>query len=109
MRQLMPFLACLMVLLVNWSAMAHVAEESGGRLAGLEFVAHAPGDGDEVPTDSDNGLPHHHSICHGHDAGAPQVEVAEPGYACAASLRGAPVLFVLTPSDQNVALRPPQA
>lgn len=73
MRTLLPLLACLMLALAGFSGMAHAAEVAGGSLSGVELVVHTPGDGDEVPADGDNGMPHHHSPCHGHDAGTTPV------------------------------------
>lgn len=73
MRKLLPLLACLMLVLTGFAGMAHAAEAAGGSVFGVELTVHAPGDGDEVPADSDNGLPHHHNACHGHDVGAPAI------------------------------------
>ncbi|KQM85157.1 hypothetical protein ASE67_15965 [Sphingomonas sp. Leaf23] len=81
MRALMPFLACLMLVLAGWSAMAHAAEPTGGRAAGIELSLHQPGDGDEVPGDGDNALPHHHNGCHAHDLGTPAMAVAVQAHA----------------------------
>ncbi|WHO38875.1 hypothetical protein PMI04_020445 [Sphingobium sp. AP49] len=109
MRRLLPIIALMMLALTGWSAMAHVAEETGGKIAGVEIVTHAPGDGDEVPADSDNGLPHHHISCHGHDVGAPLfpatalVHGFEPAHPSGFDARA------LLAADENVALRPPQA
>ncbi|MCW2395789.1 hypothetical protein [Sphingobium sp. B8D3C] len=71
MRKLLPLLACLMLVLSGFAGMAHAAEAVGGSVLGAELTVHAPGDGDEVPADSDNGLPHHHNPCHGHHVGTP--------------------------------------
>ncbi|SEM99371.1 hypothetical protein SAMN05192583_1779 [Sphingomonas gellani] len=109
MRKLLPFLACLMLVLTGWSAMAHAAEEAGGRLAGVELVVHAPGDGDEVPADGDNGLPHHHSICHGHDLGVPPLALAEACRPVTAGLPGGRPTRMLTATEESVAQRPPRA
>lgn len=75
MRHLLPFLACLMLVLTGWASMAHAAEVAGGSIAGIEFGIHTPGDADEVPGDDDNALPHHHATCHGHDVGTPATNV----------------------------------
>lgn len=73
MRKLLPLLACLMLVLTGFAGMVHAAEAAGGRMFGITLTVHAPGDGDEAPADSDNGLPHHHNSCHGHDVGTPAV------------------------------------
>ena len=109
MRRLLPLFACLMLLLSCLSAMAHVAEEAGGRVAGIELAFHAPGDGDEVPADKDNGMPHHHNICHGHDVGTPQMLASGSHFVRMAALIGTKSAPALRPAQQAVALRPPQA
>lgn len=105
----MPFLACLMLVLTNWSGMAHAAEASGGRIADIQFTVHLAGDGDEVPADGDNGLPHHHSICHGHDIGAPTSFLAPLLYVRELDVRCRRAPPTLVPADQSLLLRPPQA
>ncbi|WP_242416163.1 hypothetical protein [Sphingomonas panni] len=75
MRHLLPFLACLMLVLTGWASMAHAAEAAGGSIAGIEFGIHTRGDADEVVGDDDNALPHHHATCHGHDVGTPATNV----------------------------------
>src|SRR3546814_2880174 len=51
--------------------MAHAADLAGGSIAGVEFTIHTDGDIDQVSSDSDKNVPHHHNYCHGHDVGAP--------------------------------------
>ncbi|WP_420136771.1 hypothetical protein [Sphingomonas sp.] len=109
MRKLLPILACLMLVLTGWSGMAHAAEAAGGRIGSVAFTVHMPGDGDEVPGDSDNALPHHHGGCHGHDVGAPII-APPPTFYCvdkdAAPSCASPILAAISP---GVAARPPQA
>lgn len=106
---MLPFLVCLMLVLTGLSGMAHAAEAVGGSMAGIEFTAHAPGDGDEVPTDSDNGLPHHHASCHGHDVGTPAV----PPTPCALLFVSGPTGGLRAPAlldaVPGVMRRPPKA
>ncbi|HTU11875.1 MAG TPA: hypothetical protein VMG08_13370 [Allosphingosinicella sp.] len=53
-------------------AVSHAAELGGhGAEAAAGDWQHADGDHDEVPSDGDNNAPHHHSLCHGHEVGAP--------------------------------------
>jgi hypothetical protein len=108
-RRLLPFLACLMLVLTGWSGMAHAAEAAGGSMGGVEFTVHAPGDGDEVPADGDNALPHHHGICHGHDVGEP-ARTPSPSYDVTGGLipPGMPDRMLVA-ADGHVALRPPKA
>ena len=106
---LLPLFACLMLVLTGLSGMAHAAESVGGSMVGVEFSAHAPGDGDEVPADSDNGLPHHHNSCHGHDVGTPAVTPAPCEHQLASGPTGAPRGPALRDSVLGVLPRPPKA
>ena len=108
MRRLLPFLACLMLTLVSWSGMAHAAEGTAGSAAAYDFSVHAPGDGDEVPGDADNGLPHHHGACHSHDLGTPQIAFAQPVAAGGGQLRGSCRVMPLSPAADGVTPRPPR-
>ncbi|WP_334181450.1 hypothetical protein [Novosphingobium sp.] len=108
MRKLLPFLACLMLILVSWSGMAHAVEAAGGSDAGYDFSYHAPGDGDEVPGDADNGLPHHHGACHSHDLGTPSMTVVPPIAHSAGQVLEFRRSLPLDPTDGNVTPRPPR-
>lgn len=71
MRALLPFLACLMLVLTSLTSIAHATEAPDGGVSATEMAAwHSPGDADEVQGDPDKDTPHHHSICHGHDVAA---------------------------------------
>lgn len=73
MRLLLPFIACLMLVVTGLTSVAHATEMTPDlSVSAVELATcHAPGDVDEVPADSDRGYPHHHSICHGHDVAPP--------------------------------------
>jgi hypothetical protein len=71
MRSLLPYLACLMLLLTGLAGAAHAAEAAGGTLGGVTLSIHSDGDGDEAPADADSTVPHHHGACHGHDTAEP--------------------------------------
>ncbi|MDF7776745.1 hypothetical protein P1X14_15920 [Sphingomonas sp. AOB5] len=67
-------------------SIAHAAETAGGNEATeATHWLHGDGDEDQVPADSENGYPHHHNVCHGHDIAspakfcAPQLRVADTG------------------------------
>ncbi|SEJ90296.1 hypothetical protein SAMN05518849_11777 [Sphingobium sp. AP50] len=109
MRRLLPLFALIMLVLTGWSAMAHVVEEHGGKLADVDLVLHAPGDGDERPADNDSGVPHHHVSCHGHDLGASIVPADAQLHASVLTLHTGSQSRALLAADENVALRPPQA
>ena len=108
MRKLLPFLACLMLVLMTWAGMAHAAEARGVETSRIEMVTHASGDGDEVPADADKGYPHHHASCHEHHVNTPAVRAA----ATPASIVSAVPLPARSPAlsghDTKAALRPPQ-
>jgi hypothetical protein len=109
MRKLLPLLACLMLSLAGWSSMVHAAEATGDSVLEIGSSVHVSGDGDEVPADGDNGLPHHHGACHGHDLGTPMSAHAQIPYNREADQRGRRVPPALVAADQSVSLRPPQA
>jgi hypothetical protein len=72
MRALLPFFACLMLVIVSLTSVAHATEAPDGGVTSAEMAAwHSPGDSDERSGDPDNATPHHHSICHGHDLATP--------------------------------------
>jgi hypothetical protein len=108
-RAFLPLLTCLMLVLTSFSGMAHAADLAGGSIAGVEFTVHTAGDIDEVPSDADKNVPHHHNYCHGHDVGAPArttieythvLTMPKPTISASASLDG---------RTGMVHLRPPQA
>src|SRR3546814_13061228 len=70
-RAFLPLLTCLMLVLTSFSGMAHAADLAGGSIAGVESTIHTDGDIDQVPSDSDKNVPHHHNYCHGPHVGAP--------------------------------------
>jgi hypothetical protein len=109
MRKLVPFLACLMLVLTTWTGMAHAAEAGSVETSRIEMAAHAPGDGDEVPADADKGYPHHHASCHEHHVNTPTVRAATipASVAAAAPLPGPG--RTLSGHDTEADLRPPQA
>jgi len=109
MRKLLPLLACLMLVLTGFAGMAHAAEAAGGSVLGIEFTVHAPGDGDEVPADSDNGLPHHHNACHGHDVGTPATVIASQATLVTSDPERGHLSAPLPETRGSVLPRPPQA
>jgi hypothetical protein len=82
MRRILPLISALMLVLILWTgSAAHAAEAMECGVTTVEAAGHYEGDGDEVPADSNQGSPHHHSACHGHCA-------ALPGGAEGSSLHG---------------------
>lgn len=111
MHRLIVLFACLAVFLsLGTGSIAHVIEP----IACIDGVTaaetgHVDGDGDQVPSDSDKGYPHHHAGCHGHHV-ATAIEKAElllqDG---AGSLIRPSDALALAASAAGPALRPPQA
>lgn len=52
-------------------AMAHAAERFDCVPTTVEAAGHYDGDGDQFPSDPQQGVPHHHAGCSGHQLGAP--------------------------------------
>ncbi len=109
MRKLVPFLACLMLVLTTWAGMAHAAEVGGVETSRAEMLAHTPGDGDEVPADADKGYPHHHANCHEHHANTPTVRAAVSAIDVAATMPPRSRIHVLRGRTTEADLRPPEA
>ena len=107
-RKLVPFLACLMLVLTTWAGMAHAAEARGVEMSRTEMAAHAPGDGDEVPADADKGYPHHHASCHEHHVNTPTVRAAALPVSVASAIPQPVRSRALSGHDTEAALRPPQ-
>lgn len=108
-RKMLPFLACLMLMLTTWAGMAHAIELRGIEASQIDMASHVAGDGDEVPADADKGYPHHHASCHEHDVDAPvvgSVAVIEVHRANAPPIS---IDEALTSYLPDRALRPPQA
>jgi hypothetical protein len=108
-RTFLPFLTCLMLALTSFSGMAHAADLAGGSIAGVEFTIHTAGDIDEVPSDSDKNVPHHHNYCHGHDVGAPMRATIEHAHVLTAPKPTISASASLNGRTGMVDLRPPQA
>ncbi len=73
----MPYLARLLLCLcvaagLFVGSVAHAAERAGNGETDTAIAwLHADGSHEEVPADGDKNVPHHHSICHGHELAAP--------------------------------------
>ena len=109
MRKLVPFLACLMLVLTTWAGMAHAAEAGSVGTSRIEMAVHAPGDGDEVPADGDKGYPHHHASCHEHNVNTPIVRAATIPVSVASAVPLSVPSRTLSGHDTEADLRPPQA
>lgn len=78
MRQSLALIASLMLVLTLWTGLsmsaAHAAEIVGCMELSAGTANHVAGDGDEVPGDADNPLPHHHGSCHNHHLNLPAID-----------------------------------
>jgi len=59
---LLALLACSLVA----TATLHAGETLDAPAISCGGEAHTESDGDQVPADTDQGVPHHHGTCHGH-------------------------------------------
>ena len=70
MRQSLALIASLILVLTLWTGLsvsaAHATEIVGCIELSAGTTGHVAGDGDEVPGDADNPMPHHHGSCHNH-------------------------------------------
>ncbi|RMB26801.1 hypothetical protein C8J47_3416 [Sphingomonas sp. PP-F2F-G114-C0414] len=110
MRRLLPFLACLMLVLTTWVGVAHAAEV-GGCIETSQYAAgsHVDGDGDQVAADADKGYPHHHGSCHAHHMSAPDADTLCGATVLAGAMLASVDGATLEGRDADTALRPPQA
>lgn len=110
MRRLLPFLACLMLVLTAWVGVAHAAEIGGCiETSQYEAASHVDGDGDQVAGDVDKGYPHHHGSCHAHHMSAPDSDTLSGTTGLASSTLASFDSATLVGRDADTALRPPQA
>jgi hypothetical protein len=110
MRALLPFFACLMLVLTGWTGVAHATESIRCiETSQVDAAMHMYGDCDEVPADADKGYPHHHAACHGHHVATPaehSVAVTLNGGWADFTGHKAPIWLA---HQGDPALRPPQA
>ena len=110
MRRLLPFLACLMLVLTAWVGVAHAAEVGGCiETSQYEAASHVDGDGDQVAADTDKGYPHHHGSCHAHHMSAPDADTLPGTTGPTGSMLAFGAEATLVGRDADTALRPPRA
>ncbi|GLV23853.1 hypothetical protein [Sphingobium sp. TomTYG45] len=78
MRQSLALIASLMLVLTLWTGLSVSASHAAEIVGCIELSTgagnHVAGDGDEVPGDADNPLPHHHGSCHNHHLNLPAID-----------------------------------
>lgn len=87
-------------------SLAHASEEldCAGPVAGL-VADH----GDHMPADSDNPMPHHHGVWHGHHIGTPASRIPTLAASLARELRVLAAFGTITSIRRVPDLRPPIA
>jgi len=77
MRSWKALIGALMLVLMLWAGgLAHAAERLDCIPATAESVGHYEGDSDQLPSDRDQGVAHHHTGCSGHQLAAPAEQPA---------------------------------
>lgn len=110
MRKLLPYLACLMLVLTTWASIGHATEVSGcADVTATEASAHVDGDGDQVPADADTPFPHHHGNCHGHHVGTLMTSVAVAHALDASSRLARGTDTITAATEPDLGRRPPKA
>jgi hypothetical protein len=110
MRAVWTFLIlCMMTMSLFAASMVHANEDLACMdSSSTQILGHVDGDGDQVPADSDNGYPHHHGACHGHQV-TPQSDNDGPVVSLASQALPSPGKSYLLPAATvDPALRPPQ-
>ena len=79
-------LLCLLASSLVATATVHAQESFAAVDISCGGTMHAEGDGDEVPADSDQRMPHHHGACHGHSLTAPVMSSALTAMAVACEI-----------------------
>jgi len=108
-RKLFALLLCFGIALsVGLGPVAHAMEPAAASPAAAAF-GHLPGDGDEVPADTDKAYPHHHAACHDHQVGVPAVEAI--GVTCLGStaIPLSPLAAFVPDARLDAPRRPPRA
>ena len=110
MRNLLPFLACLMLVLTAWTGVAKAMEPTGcAEIAQSRMTMPNAADCDMVPPDADHGYLHHHGGCHSHFVADVNATSTSLDRARTTSSPVTEPFLPLTGSTAAAALRPPQA
>lgn len=110
MRRLLPLISAFMLVLVLWTGTsAHAAEAMDCAEVTTTEAGHFEGDGDEVPGDSDQATPHHHSACHGHCIAMPSGLEPSDQHAADRGLLAGWVTDLSLGTGPSTAIRPPIA
>jgi len=109
-RKLLPFLACLMLVLTAWTGAAKAMQPTDcADMAQSHMTTPVAADCDMVPPDADHGYPHHHGGCHSHFDADVNASSTPLDRARTTSSPAAEPFLPLTGSTAAAALRPPQA
>lgn len=109
LRSAWLLLLCLLASSLVATAAVHAQESYGSAEISCSDTAHAEGDGDQVPADSDQPVPHHHGTCHGHNLTATAAAPALPPVTAARDAPNASGASRLTRRTIDPAMEPPRA
>jgi len=110
MRRLLPLISAFVLVLVLWTGTsAHAAEAMECAEVTTSASGHFEGDGDEVPSDSGQATPHHHSACHGHCIAMPSGLEPADQHAADRGYIAAVVTDLRLGTGPSTAIRPPIA
>lgn len=110
MRRFLTLVGALMLVVLVWtSSAAHAAEAFGCIEVSANSVGHFDGDDDQVPSDTDKRVPHHHGGCSGHHVGVPATVDAAVPTAAGESPAALRAKYGLPSREPDRALRPPIA
>jgi len=110
MRSWKTLIGALMLVLMLWAGgVAHAAERVDCIPATAEAAGHYEGDKDQLPSDRDQGVAHHHTGCSGHQLAAPAEQPRAVLHHSSATVPPARSEVILPGDDPDGQLRPPIA
>lgn len=110
MRRWASLWGTILLVLMLWAGgLAHAAERVDRSPATAEADGHYEGDGDQTPSDGDQGIAHQHAGCGGHQLAVPTEQTAIIADHSSAALPLARRGAGLHDHDPDGQLRPPMA
>ena len=108
-RHIRLLILCLLTACMVLTTTAHAQESYSFADMSCSGAQHADGDTDQVPADSDQPLPHHHGICHGHNLTMLPASTDPLPMAAARDARNGLEASPLSPLTVAPAIEPPRA
>jgi hypothetical protein len=100
---------CLLASSLVATAAVHAGESSGAAEMSCGGITHTENDTDPAPGDGDQGAPHHHAACHGHNVSAPLAALTIAPILVSRSMPRASPPVRLARRTIDPALKPPKA